>query len=148
MFSKNGQLSIEILIILIFLITFIYVYNNLSEQTVYTLEINRIKEQEQTIGLSLNEFLEYQKGILYDTEIVNYNSTYRLQNIAIPSKMVVCFVDINLSTQKMIVQSNYSNVYTTINLTITNREFILPNIIGCGEKITCVKDVSGKIKCD
>jgi len=45
MFTKKGQLSIEVLIIIIFLITFIYVYNNLAEQAVYSLEINKIKEQ-------------------------------------------------------------------------------------------------------
>ncbi|MFA5746123.1 MAG: hypothetical protein WCX82_03085 [archaeon] len=147
MFKNKGQLSIEVLIILIFLITFIYVYNNLGEQTVYTLEVNKIKEQEQGIAISLNEFLESQKSILYDSSIIDYNSTYRLSNISIPSKKVVCYVDINLDISQMLVISDYSNINTVYNSTISNTEFILPHRINCGQEIICDLN-TGKIECN
>lgn len=146
MFSKKGQLSIEVLIILIFLITFIYVYNSLAEQTVYTLEINKIKEQQQTIGLSLNEFLEIQKDMLYDVNIIDFNSSYTLQELKIPSKRVFCYADFNLSNSYMAVHSDYLNVYTIISTTITETEFTLPEKINCGETIVC-KLSRNKIVC-
>jgi len=146
MFNKKGQLSIEVLIILIFLITFIYVYNSLAEQTVYTLEINKIKEQQQTIGLSLNEFLEIQKDMLYDVNIIDYNSSYTLQELKIPSKRIFCYVDFNLSNAYLTVHSDYSNVHTIINTTITNTEFTLPERINCGEIVVCELQ-SNKIVC-
>jgi hypothetical protein len=148
MFAKKGQLSIEVLIILIFLITFIYVYDNLAEQTVYSLEVNKIKEQELTIGLSLNEFLEAQKNILTDTNIIDYNATYRLPTIAIASKRITsCFVDINLDTQLMIVQTDYSNIHTDLNINLPNSDFNIPEIISCGQIISCTID-GALIKCE
>jgi len=147
MFTNKGQLSIEILIILIFLITFIYVYNNLAEQTVYTLEINKIKEQEQGVAISLNEFLESQKNIISDSSIVDYNSSYKLSNITIPSKKIVCYVDVNLDISEILVRSDYSNVNTVYNTTIDSNNFILPERINCGQEIICDLN-TGKIECN
>ena len=147
MFAKKGQLSIEVLIIIIFFITFIYVYNNLAEQTVYSLEVNKIKEQELTIGLSLNEFLEAQKNILEDTNIVDYNATYRLPTIAIASKRITsCFVDINLESQLMIVQTDYSNIHTDIPINLPDTNFDITGVISCGQIIDCNKPLD-KIEC-
>ncbi|HOZ35409.1 MAG TPA: hypothetical protein PLK55_00285 [archaeon] len=147
MFTKKGQLSIEVLIIIIFFITFIYVYNNLAEQTVYSLEVNKIKEQELTIALSVNEFLEAQKNILADSTIVDYNATYRLPTIAIASrKLTSCFVDINLDTQQLIVQTDYSNIHTDIDINLSSTDFNISGIISCGQTIVCDKP-STKIEC-
>lgn len=146
MFNRKGQLSIEVLIILIFLITFIYVYDNLAEQTVYSLEVSKIKVQETTIGLSLNEFLEAQRNILKDTNVVDYNASYRLQNVEIASRRINdCFVDINTTTKQMIVQTDFSNIYTDFNIQLDS-DFNLPERINCGTTITC-KIVSSKIDC-
>lgn len=147
MFTKKGQLSIEVLIIIIFLITFIYVYNNLAEQAVYSLEINKIKEQELTIALSVNEFLEAQKNILADTSIVDYNATYRLPTITIASKKITsCFVDINLDTQMLIVQTDYSNIHTDMDVNLPKDVFNISGIISCGQTIMCNKP-STRIEC-
>lgn len=147
MFTKKGQLSIEVLIIIIFLITFIYVYNNLAEQAVYSLEVNKIKEQELTIALSVNEFLEAQKNILADTDIVDYNATFRIPTITIASKKITsCFVDVNLEDQKLIVQTDFSNIYTSININLPIADFDISGKISCGQTILCkLEDV--KIKC-
>ena len=137
MFNRKGQLSIEVLIIIIFLITFIYVYENLAEQAAYTIEVNKIKAQETTIGLSLNEFLEAQRNILKDENVIDYNASYRLQNIAIASRRInECFVDINLDTGIMIVQTDFSNIYTEFNTNL-NTDFNLPSRINCGVTIVC-----------
>lgn len=147
MFTKKGQLSIEVLIILIFLITFIYVYNNLAEQTVYSLEVNKIKEQEMTIALSVNEFLEAQKNIFNDSNIIDYNATYRIPTIAIAStRMGVCFVDVNTESQTIIVQTDYSNIFTQINTNIDSTNFYITGITSCGQHISCIKNLT-KIEC-
>lgn len=148
MFTKKGQLSIEVLIIIIFFITFIYVYNNLAEQTVYSLEVNKIKEQELTIALSVNEFFEAQKNILADTNIVDYNATYRLPTIAIASKKITsCFVDINLDNQLLIVQTDYSNIHTDLNVNLPISDFNITGIISCGQTILCEKSSTEIIEC-
>lgn len=147
MFTKKGQLSIEVLLILIFLITFIYVYNNLAEQAVYSLEVNKIKEQELTIALSVNEFLEAQKNILADTGIEDYNATFRLPTITIASKKITsCFVDVNQETQKLTVQTDFSNIYTDININLPTGDFNISGIISCGQTIMCNKPLE-KIEC-
>ena len=63
-----------------------------------------------------------------DTSIVDYNATYRLPTITIASKKITsCFVDINLDTQMLIVQTDYSNIHTDMDVNLPKMILIFLN---------------------
>lgn len=145
---KKGQISIELLIVVLFLISFIYVYNNLAEQTVYSLELTKIKEQQQDIALSLNEFLQFQRNVLnyHNQEIITYQSTFKIPRIDLASKRMPC--KINLSENGILVDVNY-NWVTSYALTVSYPEakYALPETVNCGQEIICTLN-SNKIVCN
>lgn len=145
---KKGQISIELLIIILFLIAFIYVYNNLAEQTVYSLELSKIKEQQQDIALSLNEFLQFQRNVLNynNQEIITYQSTYKIPEIDLASKRVPCKV--SLSDVGIIVDINSDWISShSLQTNYPTNKFTLPTAVYCGQEITC-NLVNNKIVCN
>lgn len=138
MLLKKGQISIELLIVILFLIAFIYVYNTLAEQTVYSLEISKIKEQEQDIALSLNEFLQLQRNVLnyHNSEIINYQSSYKIPEISLSSRRTPC--KINLSETSIDVDVNTDWVVSyNYGTSLPAATFTLPSEIMCGHEIVC-----------
>lgn len=145
MLLKKGQISVELLIVILFLIAFIYVYNTLAEQTVYSLELTKIKEQEQDIVLSLNEFIQLQKNIIYDNNIT-YESKYKIPEIAIASKRVPCKINISSSGYQIDVNSDWIVSYN-LNTELPASKFTISTFFMCGQEISCIK-YDGKIKCE
>jgi len=145
MLLKKGQVSVELLIVILFLIAFIYVYNTLAEQTVYSLELTKIKEQEQDIVLSLNEFIQLQKNIIYDSNIT-YESRYKIPEIAIASKRVPCKINISQTGYQIDVNSDWIVSYN-LNAELPASKFTISSFFVCGQEINCIK-YDGKIKCE
>jgi len=150
LFSKKGQASVDILIVVIFLLLFLYVYNVLATNTASTLEINRINNQEKTIALSINNFLKLQDSIIGSStthnNIIDYNSTIEIPYINIPSKRQGCVIDIN--SEKIIIDSNYDNTTYRYSLdtNLSTNNFILPISINCGALLSCSNN-NFKLEC-
>lgn len=141
---KKGQISIELLIVLLFLITFIYVYNALAEQTVYSLELTKIKEQTKDVTFSLNEFLQLQKGVLFDSNLT-YTSRYLIPEIVVASKKVPC--EIKLYDTGIVLDVNSSWIFSEIlDSNLSNSFYDLPSKVSCGQEISCINQ-NNKIKC-
>jgi len=142
---KKGQISIELLIVILFLIVFIYVHNTLAEQTTQSLELIKIKEQQQEIVMSFNEFLQSQRNVLYVTKIEEYVSKYKISDIYLASKKPLC--NIYLSDTEIRIETNTNGTIsysqkTSLPATI----YTLPLVIGCGQEISCTKNKE-KIEC-
>jgi hypothetical protein len=148
--SNKAQSSVEILIGIFFIIFFIYIFNILAEDTVETLEINLIKEQEQEILLSLSDFL-YSSTSVFDINsfnIIDYNASYKIPLINLPSQKPECTVIINsLSLQ---ITTNYNNrdiSYSIPNiLPLNSYDLSTPIIKKCGGELFCSLDVN-KLGC-
>jgi hypothetical protein len=149
--SKKAQASIDIIIVIIFLLLFLYVYNMLADNTVRTLEINKINEQEKQIAFSINNFLILQDSILGDVSsnnnIVDYNSSFNIPYINIPSKQQGCIIA--FSTNELKVSANYNskdyNYVLSTNLPFNKFEFP-NNFINCGDVLNCTKS-DYKLEC-
>ncbi len=142
---KKGQISIELLIVVLFLIAFIYVYNTLAEQTVYSLELSKIKEQEQDIALSLNEFLQLQKNIInyHQNEIINYQSSYKIPAIDLASKRIPCKISLSETAIKVDVNSDWVVSYN-YGVSLPVATFTLPSEIMCSNEIVCTFNTANK----
>ncbi|MDD4468243.1 MAG: hypothetical protein PHF68_03765 [Candidatus ainarchaeum sp.] len=142
---KKGQVSIELLLVLLFLIAFIYVYNTLAEQTVYSLELAKVKEQTSDVYLSLNEFLQFQRSVFADSN-VKYTSKYKIPEINVASKKVPC--KISLSDTNMVIDINSTWIFfEAFNLSLPTTIYELSSEFSCGQEITCFKHTN-KIKCN
>lgn len=143
---KKGQVSIELLLVLLFLIAFIYVYNTLAEQTVYSLELAKVKEQTSDVYLSLNEFLQFQRSVFADSN-VTYTSKYKIPEINVASKKVPC--KISLSDTNMVIDINSTWIFSeAFNLSLPTTIYELSSEFSCGQEITCFKHTNKKIKCN
>lgn len=143
---KKGQVSIELLLVLLFLIAFIYVYNTLAEQTVYSLELAKVKEQTSDVYLSLNEFLQFQRSVFADSN-VTYTSKYKIPEINVASKRVPC--KISLSDTNMVIDINSTWIFSeAFNLSLPGTIYELSSEFSCGQEITCFKHTNNKIKCN
>lgn len=144
---KKGQVSIELLLVLLFLIAFIYVYNTLAEQTVYSLELAKVKEQTSDVYLSLNEFLQFQRSVFADSN-VTYTSKYKIPEINVASKRVPC--KISLSNTNMVIDINSTWIFSeAFNLSLPTTIYELSSEFSCGQEITCFKNpANNKIKCN
>lgn len=141
---KKGQVSIELIIIILFLITFIYVYETLAEQTVYSLELSRIKEQEQNIALSLNEYFQLQKNAT-NVSLEDYETNFSIPEIKLASKTVPCKISITNTSILVEVDSEWVVSYN-LNTPLPSTIFGIPQTLFCGQKINC--DLSAnKIVC-
>ncbi len=145
---KKGQISLEAMIVILFLISFIYVYNNLADQTVYSLQLSKIKEQEENVALSLNEFLQLQKNIYFDSnDIITYNSTYTIPSILLASQRVPCKITVSEQDISVLVEGDW-NVGYLHKISPLSMVYSLPSTLNCGQRITCNLDnVTRKIKC-
>lgn len=150
--NKKGQVSIEVVIIIIFLIIFITVFNDLSNNTVETIELYKIKEQQSQISDSLYSFLKSQEIFVTDVVDNNFNvsfeNTFKIPNITIPSKNVECKFIINPGFLNMIVEYDDSVIYYDQNMSLNNTKFSFSDFEKyCGEIVTCY-NVAGEIACD
>jgi len=147
--SNKAQSSIEIIIGIFFIILFIYIFNLLATDTVKTLEINKIKEQEQDITLSLSNFLYSSSNIVTEDKfnIIDYSSSYKVPTINIPSEKLQC--DIFISEDTISISAYYNN--TEINYIINNQvpsdSYVLPIATTCGRELVCENNAN-KIRCN
>ncbi len=148
--NKKGQASIEIIIIIVFLILFLYVFNNMADSNAKTLEVNKIKEQEQEIALALNNFLKLQESILGDAaekyNIVDYNSTFRIPSIQVPSQKLSC--EITVSDTSIGITADYKgeSIDYSYATSLSTNKYNLPITINCNQILTCL-DNSYKLEC-
>ncbi len=146
---KKGQVSLEATIVILFLISFIYVYNNLADQTVYSLQLSKIKEQEENVALSLSEFLQLQKNIYFDSNnITTYNSTYTIPSILLASQRVPCKITVSDQNIFVMVEGDWNVGYLHRVCSLSNIYSPLPSTLNCGQKISCsINLVTRKIEC-
>jgi len=146
--SKKGQGSIEIIIGIFFLIFFLYVFNIIAQDTVKTIEVNKIKEQEQEIVLSLSSFL-YAGSNIYDDNkfnILDLNMTYKVPQINIASSKLSCIIVVQNLSIIAITRYNNQNISYLIP-TQTPNTYYTPIIASCGSELVCVTD-NNKIRCE
>jgi len=146
-FSKKGQGSIEIIFGIFFLILFLYIFNILAQDTVNTIEVNKIKEDEQEIILSLSDFL-YSGANIYDDNkfnIIDLNMVYNVPQINIPSSRVSCSIVVTDFRLSIITEYNDENIIYFVS-SIVPDTFVLPINTSCGNQLSCITD-SGKIRC-
>ena len=147
--SNKGQSSIEIIIGILFLIFFLYVFNMLAEDTARTLEINKIKEQEQEIVLSLSDFLYSGGNIFSDSHfgVIDYTATYMIPQISVPSKRLDCNIEINLASIKITTEYNDTNISYLVANQVPTGTYNLPITTSCGSDLTC-KKIGTKLRCE
>lgn len=150
--KTKAQVSLEGIIVILFLILFIILFENLAQNTIQTIEINKIKQQQQEINLSLLEFIKYQDQQIVSNKfnIQEWNSSYIIPNITIPSKKVDC--NITISQNKIESYTLYKEVpITTItNTYISNQsnQIELPIIAYCGQTLDCSLNTTNKLECE
>jgi len=144
--SNKAQSSVEILIGIFFIIFFIYIFNILAEDTVETLEINKIKEQEQEIILSLSDFLYSGTNVLSDQKfnITDYNASYKIPVINIPSQKPTCEITISdLSIKIVTTYNNKTIFYSVANVIPADSYDLTTEIIKtCGSELFCYNDAN------
>jgi hypothetical protein len=147
--KNKAQISLEILIVVLLIIVFLYIYTSLSNMTVKSLEINKIKEQQLDIALEINNFLKTQDSLL-DFPINNYtqiSNSMSIPSIDIASKKVNCTIDIN-HTNIVIYSSAYGGITTNLQTNLdSSNNLILGLRTYCSQTLECVFD-AGDIDCD
>ncbi|MEI8363857.1 MAG: hypothetical protein WCF78_00155 [archaeon] len=149
--SNKAQSSVEILIGIFFIIFFIYIFNILAEDTVATLEINKIKEQEQEIILSLSDFLYSGTNVLTDQKfnITDYNASYKIPVITIPSQKPTCEITISNLEIKIVTTYNNKTIFYRVTNQIPADSYDLTSEIvkTCGSELFCYNDAN-ILRCD
>jgi len=145
--SNKAQGSIEIIIGIFFLIFFLYIFNLMAADTVKTVEINKIKEQEQEVVLSLSDFLYSGASIYADPKfnIIDYNMQYRVPEINIPSSRLSCIITIDTLRTTMITGYDDENIIYTVPNILPNT-YETPIVTNCGNELSCVTQ-GNKLRC-
>jgi len=145
--TKKAQASIEVVIIVIFIIVFLIVFNNLSKDTVKTLEKDIILQQENEIANSLYSFLKVQESLVSSDFNISFKNSFNIPQIKIPSKNVQCKVFI---TPKHITIDVYDNEIITldknVSLDFTKINFSEVIIKSCGDEIFC-ENINNMVEC-
>jgi hypothetical protein len=148
----KGQASIEVILIVIFLIIFLSIFNNLAGDTAKTLETTKIIEQESLILDTLHSFLKVQEGLInnpVDLDISDFNISFHVPEIRVPSKNVFCDIYITSSSLTMNTYT-YDDVVTInkkVNFDFTKINFSKTIIKSCGDTLTCTLQ-DGMVSCD
>lgn len=140
--NSKAQLSIEVLIVVIFLTLFIYGYTANAEKIVESLEIARVKDQQQDILLSVIDFLSIQEVIINDTEVSYHTATFKIPTIDLASKRVMCAVNFR-SNYISVSSADFDGIETKIEMSFDSN-IILPSKKICGTDFTCVFNNSTK----
>ena len=146
--KNKAQISLEILIVVLLIVVFLYIYTSLSNMTVQSLEINKIKEQQLDIALEVNNFLKTQDSLL-DLSKNNYtqiNNSINIPSINIASRKVNCTIDIN-HTNIVIYSSAYGGITTNLQTNLDSSNLILGLRTYCAQTLGCVLDTD-RIVCD
>ena len=144
--NSRAQLSIEVLVVIIFLTLFIYGYTANAEKIVESLEMARVKDQQQDILLAVIDFLSIQETIINDAELLAHTATFKIPTIDLASKRVMCAV--NFSPNSVSVSSaDFGGIETKINVTFDSN-ITLPSKKICGKDFTCVfYNTTKKLNC-
>lgn len=143
--NSKAQLSIEVLVVIIFLTLFIYGYTANAEKIVESLEMARVKDQQQDILLAVIDFLSIQETIINDTELLAHTATFKIPTIDLASKRVMCAVNFGSESDYVSVSSaDFGGIVTKIEMTFDSN-ITLPSKKICGKDFTCVFDNATKI---
>jgi len=151
--DRKGQVSIEVIIIVIFLIIFVTVFNDLSKDTVKTIEVYKIKEQQSQIADSVSGFLKTQEilstGIADDNFNISFENSLKIPNIMVPSTNVDCRLVINPGHLNIIVNYDQTTLYYDRNLSLNMSKYKFTDFNKyCGDYIICNgPSASGEIIC-
>lgn len=144
--NSKAQLSIEVLVVIIFLTLFIYGYTANAEKIVESLEMARVKDQQQDILLAVIDFLSIQETIINDTELLAHTATFKIPTIDLASKRVMCAVNFNHASVS-VSSADFGGIETKINVTFDSN-IILPSKKICGKDFTCVfYNTTKKLNC-
>lgn len=144
--NSKAQLSIEVLVVIIFLTLFIYGYTANAEKIVESLEMARVKDQQQDILLAVIDFLSIQETIINDTELLAHTATFKIPTIDLASKRVMCAVNFNPAFVS-VSSADFGGIETKINVTFDSN-IILPSKKICGKDFTCVfNNTRKKLNC-
>ncbi|MDD3177932.1 MAG: hypothetical protein PHR26_00255 [Candidatus ainarchaeum sp.] len=142
--NKKAQFSIEVLFIIVFVILFIFIYDNLSKDNVYTLEVNKIISDQKEIALLINEYLAYTESINnYDSNfnLNNYNSILKIPNIRTLSFKANC--NINISNDSIYIFTDYKGKkYIEYTLPTKFNMFSTDVNTFCGDELKCSYNLS------
>ena len=144
--NSKAQLSIEVLVVIIFLTLFIYGYTANAEKIVESLEMARVKDQQQDILLAVIDFLSIQETIINDAELLEHTATFKIPTIDLASKRVMCAVNFNHASVS-VSSADFGGIETKINVTFDSNT-ILPSKKICGKDFTCVfNNTTKKLNC-
>jgi hypothetical protein len=147
--NSKAQLSIEVLVVIIFLTLFIYGYTANAEKIVESLEMARVKDQQQDILLAVIDFLSIQETIINDAELLEHTATFKIPTIDLASKRVMCAINFG-SNYVSVSSADFGGIETKINVTnVTfDSNIILPSKKICGKDFTCVfYNTTKKLNC-
>ena len=144
--NSKAQLSIEVLVVIIFLTLFIYGYTANAEKIVESLEMARVKDQQQDILLAVIDFLSIQETIINDAELLEHTATFKIPTIDLASKRVMCAVNFG-SNYVSVSSADFDGIVTKIEMTFDSN-IILPSKKICGKDFTCVfNNTTKKLNC-
>jgi|GEM_PF-996407 len=147
--KRKAQISIEAAIAILFVIVFIAVFSNLSNNAVESLEIAKIKEQENTIVLSIDEFLRIQGGLLGnspDQNIIDYSSSFKIPDLKIASHKLSCRIVVSDSNISIISEYYDQNISSELLTGFLVSDYDIPAVFYCGSTVNCMV-ASGKLSC-
>jgi hypothetical protein len=140
--NSKAQLSIEVLVVIIFLTLFIYGYTSNAEKVVESLEMARVKDQQQDILLAVIDFLSIQEAIINDEELLAHKAIFNIPTIDLASKRVMCAVNFG-SNYISVSSADFGGVTSKINIKM-NSNISLPSKKICGNEFTCIFNNSTK----
>ena len=152
--SIKGQASVEAILVIIFVILFLAVFNNLAQDAERLLKINMIKEQQNDIANSLNSFIKVQEGFVkgFDTDdyFNDFNFSYKIPNLKIPTENFEC--DINITRDRITLRTEiqedfFVETIRTVNIDNSKINLINPVLKKCGSEIVCIQTPANIINC-
>ncbi len=141
--NSKAQISIEVLVIIIFLTLFIYSYTTNAEKIVESVEITRVKSQQQDILLSVRDFISIQELIINDQNITAHNAKFKIPTIDLASKRVMCAINFD-SDSISVSSADFGGIQTRINIK-QNSKISFPAKKTCGQELICIFDINTKI---
>lgn len=139
--TKKAQVSLEVIVAVMFIIIFLFIFTQLSNTTQNTIETNHIRVQQNELAYSLNDFFQTVKDVVsddasyIDTNISYFKVEYAVPKIVVGGQILPCLIKVE--TNKIEVFINYKREIKKgiYGLDLKNIE----GTFSCGQTITCEK---------